>query len=82
MGENRLRKEEIPTSSILYHEMYCDYKMQVVRDHTDNERVKSSVNEFAKYLFNTYSSTGNSAPITETTFFPSIKGLGLGAERT
>lgn len=48
VGENRFRKEEIPTSSILDYEMYCDYKMQVIKDHTDNEKVKSSVNGFAK----------------------------------
>lgn len=46
-----------------------------VKDHTDNENVKSSVDGFAKSLFNTYKSTRNRTPITETTFFPSIKCL-------
>lgn len=46
VGENRLRKEEIPTSSSSYYEVYCDYKMQVIKDHTDNEKVKSSTNGF------------------------------------
>jgi len=50
-GEKRVRKEEIPTSSISYYGMYCNYKMQIIKDHTDNEKVKSSVNRFVKQLF-------------------------------
>lgn len=48
-GENSLRKE-IPPSSISDYEMYCDYKTQVIRNHAENKKVKSSVNGFAKYL--------------------------------